>query len=241
MYLNNASGPVSDVNVRRALLHAIDKPLLVETVLEGIGAPAAGPFGPNEGWVDPSLTADTYDPDLAISLLSEAGYGEDNPLTIGLWTYGSRPALPPMAIAIQDMFADVGIATEVRIAQYGALIQDVENGNFDIFLVSRSHLLDNYDPEGFLSADFGCEGSFNLNLYCNPEVEALLQEARSISDNEARFDIYRELQQIIVSDDVASIFVYYQVDLTSHRNEVLNFKVHPLGHRDMTPELDLAR
>jgi peptide/nickel transport system substrate-binding protein len=238
MYLNNSSGPMADVNVRRALLHAIDKQALVDTILEGVGEAAAGPFSSTEGWVNPDLTADTYDPELAIELLAEAGYGEDNPLSIRLWTYDSRAALPPMAIALQGMFRSVGVDSLIRIAQYGALSPEVLEGDFDIFIVSRGHALDSYDPEGFLSADFSCGGSFNLNIFCNETVDGMLAEARGLSDADARNELYRQIQQIVVDDEVASIFLNYTEQIWGHNNRVLNYLPHFLGHYTLTPEMD---
>ena len=240
MYLNNASGPLSDVLVRRALLHAIDKQAIVDTILEGVGEPAAGPFGSSEAWAHPDLTADTYDPELAIELLDEAGYNEDNPLSIGLWTYDSRAALPPMAIVLQGMFRAVGVDTQIRVAQYGALSPDVLEGNFDIFIVSRGHALDSYDPEGFLSADFSCGGSFNLNIYCNDVVDDLLAQARGSSDIAERIDIYKQIQQIVVLDDVASIFLNLTEQIWGHNDRVLNYRPHFLGHSTLTADLDVS-
>ncbi|MBI1295940.1 ABC transporter substrate-binding protein [bacterium] len=240
LYLNNSQGPMSDVRVRRAVLHAIDKQAIVDAVLEGVGAPAAGPFAPNEVWVNADLTADTFDPELSKALLTEAGYAEGE-LQVNLWTYPTRANLPPTAVAVQQMLTNVGIAAEVRIAPYNVLEPSVLAEEFDIFIVSRNHLLDNHDPEGFLQADYGCEGSYNLNAYCNPEVDALLAEARGLADPAARYDLYRQIQQTIVVDDVVSIWTDYTVQIYGHRAGVVNYQPHLLGQYLLTPELDLTR
>lgn len=240
LYLNNSQGPLADVRVRRAMLHAIDKQAIVDAVLEGVGEPAAGPFAPNEAWVNTDLTPDTFDPELSKALLAEAGYAEGQ-LQLNLWTYPTRANLPPTAVAVQQMLTNVGIVAEVRIAPYNVLEPSVLAGDFDIFIVSRNHLLDNYDPEGFLQADYGCDGSYNLNAYCNPELDALLVEARGLADPAARYEIYRQIQQIIVADDVVSIWTDYTVQIHGHRTDVVNYQPHPLGHYLLTPELDLTR
>lgn len=238
LYLNNESGPMADVEVRRAVLHAIDKQAIVDAILEGVGESAVGPFAPTEAWVNSNLSSDIYDPELARQILASAGYTEGD-LTIELATYPSRSSLPPSAIAIQQMLGDVGITAEVRVAPYSAVESDVLAGEFDIFIASRGHLLDNYDPEGFLTADFSCDGGYNLNLYCNEAVDSLLAEARTISDSEARFDIYRQVQSIVVEEEVASIFLNYTEDIDGYRAGVLNYRVHPLGYYTLTPELDV--
>ena len=239
LYVNNKKGPLADVLVRRAVLHALDKKALVDAVLEGVGAPAAGPFAPNEVWVNPDLTPDTYDPEAAKALLTEAGFAEGE-LLLNIWTYPVRSNLPPTAVAIQQMLTEVGIGAEVRIAHYNTLEPIVRAGDYDLFIVSRGHLLDNYDPEGFLQADIGCDGSFNLSGYCNEEVDAKLAEARTLVDAEARYAIYREIQQTIF-DDVACIWLDHTEQLFGVREGVMNYRPHPLEYYTLTTELDVAR
>ncbi|MEM7737552.1 MAG: ABC transporter substrate-binding protein [Deinococcota bacterium] len=238
LYLNNASGPLADVNVRRAVLQAIDKEAIVAAVLEGVGQAAVGPFASNEAWVNPDLDANTYDPEAAKATLAAAGY-EEGELDLRIFTYPGRPSLPPTAVVLQDMLSQVGFNVEVRIASYGIVEADVLEGDFDIFIVSRGHSIDTYDPEGFLTADFSCGGGYNLNLYCNEEVDALLAQARGTADSDARFDIYRDIQQIVVEDDVASIFLNYTEQSFAYRNGVLNYQPHLLENYTLTAELDV--
>jgi len=190
-------------------------------------------------WVNPDLTPDTFDPEKAKALLAEAGIAE-GALTINLWTYPARSNLPPAAVAIQQMLTDVGLGAEVWIAPYNTLEPLVREGNYDIFIVSRGHLLDNYDPEGFLQADIGCKGSFNLSGYCNEVIDAQLAEARMLVDAEARYVIYRQIQQTIF-DDVACIWLDYTEQVFGFRAGVVNYRPHPLEYYLVTAELDLAR
>ncbi|MEM7799171.1 MAG: ABC transporter substrate-binding protein [Chloroflexota bacterium] len=238
-YLNNNNGPMSDVLVRRAVLHAIDKQTIVAAILEGVGEAAAGPFAPSEAWANSDLTPDTFDLELARSLVEEAGYAEGE-LTLRLWTYPSRATQPPIAVAMQQMLGDAGINTEIRIAPYGTLEADVLAGDYDIFIVSRGHLRDTYDPEGYLAADYGCEGGYNLSQFCNADVDELLAEARGLSDSEARNDIYRQIEQIIAEEQVVDIYISYSAELFAHNERVVGFKPHLLNHYMLTTDLDVA-
>ena len=238
-YLNNDNGPMSDLLLRRAVLHALDKRTIVAAILEGVGEAAAGPFAPSEAWANPDLTPDTFDPELASSLLAEAGYGEGE-LTLRLWTYPSRATQPPIAVAMQQMLGDVGINTEIRIAPYGTLEADVLAGDYDIFIVSRGHLRDTYDPEGYLAADYGCDGGYNLSQYCDAALDELLAEARGLSDSEARNDIYRQVEQIIAAEQVVDIYISYSAELFAHNERVVGFRPHLLNHYMLTTDLDVA-
>lgn len=238
LYLNNASGPMADVNVRRAALQAIDKEAIVAAVLEGVGQAAVGPFANNEAWVNLDLPQSTYDPEAAKATLADAGY-EEGEVSLRIFTYPGRPALPSTAIVLQDMLGQVGFNVEVRIASYGIVEADVLEGDFDIFIASRGHSIDTYDPEGFLTADFSCGGGYNLNLYCNENVDALLEQAKGTADSAERFEIYRQIQQIVVEDEVASIFLNYTEQSFAYRDGVLNYQPHLLENYTLTAELDV--
>lgn len=238
LYLNNASGPMANVNVRRAVLQAIDKEAIVAAVLEGVGQAAVGPFANNEAWVNLDLPQNSYDPEAAKVTLADAGY-EEGEVNLRIFTYPGRASLPPTAVVLQDMLSQVGFNVEVRIASYGIVEADVLEGDFDIFIVSRGHSIDTYDPEGFLTADFSCGGGYNLNMYCNEDIDALLAQAKGTADSNERFDIYRQIQQVIVEDEVASIFLNYTEQTFAYRDGVLNYQPHLLENYTLTAELDV--
>lgn len=238
LHLNMSRAPFSDVRVRQAVSYALDRQLIVDTVLEGIAEPALGPISPKEGWFNTNLKGYGYDPEKAKALLAEAGI-EPGKLTVSLWTYASRAILPPIAVVIQDMLADVGINVEIRVAQYEALEPDVLAGNYDMFLTSRNHVLDTYDPEGFFTSDYSCSGSFNMDKYCNEAFDALLVEARKTVDPVARFDIYRQLQQII-EDDAVGVYIHYNVRVNAYTKDLVNVWEHPLGRFYINPTTDIV-
>jgi peptide/nickel transport system substrate-binding protein len=240
LYVNNRRGPFSDVRVRKAAQYAIDRRAIVDAVLEGIGVPAIGPFAPSEAWVNTELKEYAFDSERSKSLLADAGYGAGE-LTVSLWTYPTRSEFPPMSVALQKMLNDGGFNTDVRIADYGAMAPDVFAGNFDMFLVSRGHLIDAYDPEGFFAADYSCDSMdvSNYSNHCNPVVDELLDEARPLSDPEERYEIYRQIQQIL-HDEAVTLFINYTEQIFAYNSRVQNWRSHFLEYYLLTPELDVV-
>jgi peptide/nickel transport system substrate-binding protein len=238
LHLNMSRPPFDNLKVRQAVAHAIDKPAIIDATLEGVAAPAIGVISPSEVWVNSDLKAYEYNPDKAKQLLAEAGYKEGE-LTVNLWTYPARANLPLTALAIQDMLSKVGVKVEIRVAQYDVLEPDVLSGNYDMFIISRNHVLDNYDIEGFLTSDYSCEGSYNMVQFCDEKFESLLTEASRSTDMEARYEIYRQLQAII-HEQAAGVFLNYTEIVNGVRSNVLNYKVHPLERFVLTAELDVA-
>jgi peptide/nickel transport system substrate-binding protein len=239
LHMNMSRPPFNDLKVRQAIAYALDKQAIVDATLEGVAAPAVGAISPSEVWVNSDLKGYEYNPDMAKQLLTEAGY-EEGKLTVSLWTYSTRANLPLTALAIQDMLSKVGVNVEIRVAQYDAMEPDVLAGKYDMFIISRNHVLDNYDPEGFFSSDYSCKGSFNMDQFCDETFDSLLSEASGLTDTTARYDIYRQLQKILVDDQAAGVFLNYTEIVNGVRSNVLNYKVHPLERFVLTPELDVA-
>ncbi len=239
LHLNLSRPPFDDVRVRQAFAYAIDKEAIVFATLEGAGTAAIGPISFTEGWVNDELVGYPYNPDMARQLLADAGY-EEGELTVGLWTYPTRSNLPLTALAIQEMLADVGVNVEIRLAQYDPMVPDVFAGNYDMFIISRNHVLDSYDPEGFFTSDYSCTGSFNMDLFCDEEFDTLLAEARTLTDVEARYEIYRRLQAILVDEQAVGVFLNYTQIIDGVRSNVLNFQIHPLERFVLTAELDIV-
>jgi len=101
-------------------------------------------------------------------------------------------------------------------------------------------LVDVYDPEGFLTADYTCRGTFNLSNYCNPILDALLAQARTKNAAEARYNIYRQVQSML-DDDAVSVFINHTVQIFAYNKKVQNYAPHLLEHYVLTPKLAIAK
>jgi peptide/nickel transport system substrate-binding protein len=238
LYLNNSRAPLDNVLVRQAIQAAVDVDAIANQVLEGAVAPASGPFAANNAWAPAGAAPIKVDVDKAKSLLSQAGYGEGD-LHLSLWTYPSRAELPDVAVAIQQMLSKAGIVVEIRVADYAAIEPDLLAGNFDMLVLSRGYLTDIADPAGFLRADYTCAGGYNLSHFCDAQVDADLAAAIANDDPAARYAVYAALAARLQSDAV-DVFLYNPQELKGISAKVQNFKVHPLEHYVLTPELSIG-
>ena len=108
--------------VRRAMNKAINREELLEVLYKGIGELMyVGYFHPSHyGWDEtwPERYEDLYkyNPDEAVQLLAEAGYGPDNPVKVTVQSYVSpgEAELPQAMEAIATYWADVGIDVEIE-------------------------------------------------------------------------------------------------------------------------------
>lgn len=238
VYTNVEAPALDDVRVREALSLAVDRTLLVETVLEGTGVPASGVFGPAVAFGDDD-PAPTPDVEAARALLADAGYGDASPLTLRLWSYPERPELPDLATAVQGMLEEVGVSTEIRIAEYASLEPEVLAGEFDLFILSRSYLTDFPDAAGFLASDYGCEGSYNINRFCSSELDALVDGLGDAEDSEDRAAAFREADEILQREHVG-IPLLHTGAITGVSDRVQGYVADPLERFLLTPTLSLS-
>jgi peptide/nickel transport system substrate-binding protein len=235
LIFNNGSDVLADARVRQAILHAIDTQVIADSVLEGAASPAAGPFPHWQEWANDSLSPYEHDVARAQQLLADAGY-EEGELSLTLTTYPERADLPDLAVAIQGMLSQVGVNVDTRVLEYAAVEPQLYDGDFDLFLLSRSQLFDMYDPIGYLDADYTCEGGYNLSHFCSEAVDAMIEEAANTADEAARWSLYSEASTILHEEAVNGFLVHPQ-QLAAVREDVRNFRIHPLDNRWLTTDL----
>ena len=126
LILNAKEGPFANKLVRQAANFAINKKAIVENVLEGTAAIAAGPTPPAFAWAyNEALEPYPYDPAKAKALLKEAGVSNAK-LTFYV-TQGGSGMLDPVAMgtAIQADLAAVGFDVEIKTFEWNAFLGEV--------------------------------------------------------------------------------------------------------------------
>ena len=238
LYFNNGKAPFDNVNARRAVQSAVDAAAIAATIYEGSARAAVGPFAPNEPWSPAGASVAAYDPERAKSLLAEAGI-DAGQLNLTLLAYTERAELPDLAAVIQAQLQQIGVKVEIRTGNWGGIESDLYAGNFDLFLMSRDYLTDVADPIAFLTADYTCDGGFNMSNFRDPSVDAAVEEARGTADPAARNALYAKVAAQLQDEAVTAFLVHVQhLDAVSERVE--NYRNHPPLHYVLVPELSLS-
>ena len=238
LYLNNKKAPLDNEKVRQAIQSAIDASAIAAAIYEGAARPAVGPFGPGDPWTPDDAAVIAHDKARSLALLKEAGVDASS-IKLNLLAYVERAELPDLAAVVQAQLGDIGIAVELRIANYGALEPDLLAGNFDMLLLSRGYLSDVADPIGFLTADYSCEGGYNLSQFCDSEIDAKIDAAAAAEGAEERYALYKDIASDLHARAV-TVFVVHQQRSDGHAANVQNYQVHPDAYYIFTPELSLG-
>lgn len=231
LILNAKEGPFADKRVRQAVNFAINKKALVENVLQGTAAIAAGPTPPAFSWAyNDSLQPYPYDPDKARKLIKEAGQ-EGAELTFYVTEGGSGMLDPvPMGAAIQADLAKVGFKVKIETYEWNTFLGKVNPGlEGKADMAEMAWMTNDPDTLPYLALRTGAwpdKGGFNSGYYSNKKVDELLEKARSSTDQAERAKLYKQMQEI-VHDDAPWAFIanWKQNAVTSA--QVKNFKLQP--------------
>lgn len=224
---------LSDKAVRLAIAHSLDYDAIIDDVFLGEGYQIASNVMPALDWAHNSdLEPYAYDPELAASILAEAGWTDsDNDgvldkdglaLSLTLRTNAGNSTREDLGALVQDQLAAVGFDIDFQPIDFGTLVQQLLGQTFDMVIISWN-LSSPPDPDDqdFWSTKFDTPGSgFNFVSYHNPELDELLEQGLAMPGcaPEDRAPIYAEIQRII-HEDIPYVFVTGNVANTFHQTE----------------------
>ncbi len=199
--------PMSDVKVRKAIAHAIDKNFITKALMRGFATPADGPLVASSPFAITDLVKYPLDLKKAAVLLDEAGYkanadGERFKLTIDHLP-GSDEQSKNIAEYLRSQLKKVGIALEVRTsADFPSWAKRIASHDFDMTMdvvfnwgdpvigVHRTFLSNNIRPIIWT----------NTQSYKNTKVDELLNTAGGILDPVKRKAYYATFQKIVTDE-----------------------------------------
>ncbi len=209
-FINNESVP--DKRVRQAILYAINRPLLVEQFLNGKGEVVDGFQTSASPYFDPTLEVIQYDPDKAKALLADAGWDGSQTLIFKIDSGDGTYAQAANVIVAQ--LAEVGINVQLQTVNFNQLLTDANNHDFDMMAVQ--YTIAPTAPALDIQWLTYAEG---WPLYNNPEVDALVNEAALISNDQAKLtEIYGKINRWMQEDvPIFSSYVLSPLGAVSNR------------------------
>jgi peptide/nickel transport system substrate-binding protein len=221
-------------DVRQALAYATDRATIIRYLLRGQARPASSLLPPNHWAYEPAAQQYDYDPTRAEQLLDAAGFrrGADGMrmhLTLKTSTDESTRL---MSEAIADQWKRVGVALQLRPMEFGTFYSDVTRGSFQIY--SLRWVGGNNDPDLFESAFSSRKmppDGYNRGHYRNPQLDALLDQARVEMDQGKRRALLSQIQKIVAEDE-PYINLWYVDNVCVHRDRLTGIALEPSGDYD---------
>jgi peptide/nickel transport system substrate-binding protein len=207
-----------DVRVRRALTHALDRELIVRTILDSLAPVIHGPIQPVSWAFTDQVAHYDFDPARARALLDSAGWRDTNddgvrdrdgkPLSFTLITQAGFAVRENVAQALQRMWRDVGVDAQVRLVDGTSISGLWFEGKFDAML-HWWHMPADPELTLFFAADRTPPSGRNINYVNDDSLTRLLYASDRTVDQGRRRALLVAAQQRIA--DLAVEIPLYNV------------------------------
>lgn len=220
--LNVSSGPFEDSAVRQAFALSIDREQINETVYGGLYTPTCQPFVETGAYFIDDLECPARDVEAARALLEDAGV--QTPVEVGLLVLNDTLSTR-RAELIQAQAAEAGFEVSVEATEAGTLINNAAEGTFDAVILTWSGRV---DPDGNVSVFQATDGSQNFARASDPEIDALIEDARSTADEAERAALYAELWDLAMERGNEVVLAIPTI-LVGHQDDVEGLEVYGDG------------
>jgi peptide/nickel transport system substrate-binding protein len=218
-----------DLRVRRAIAYAIDRNIIVNTMLRGTGRIATGMLSPENWAYYGNVTGYTYDPHRSRDLLDQAGYPAGRNGMRGLrFDYKTTPEGARLGEVFQAMLQQVGIELTIRTLDFATYYADIQAGNFDLTSLQWVGI---NDPNSYYmvfdSRKTPPHGQ-NRGYYSNPTMDRLLEAGMTTVDIDARKTIYGQVQQL-AAEELPYVSLWWVDNVAVMNRRLVGFDAYPNG------------
>ncbi len=224
----NKNSPVLNKKVRQAINYGFDRNKMMKFLRNSIGIPATNGFIPKgmPSFSD-QVAGYSYNPGKTRDLLKEAGFpgGE---------------GLPPINLTTTSDYLDLCEYIQQELSQFGIVLNiDVSTGATFREMVASSKLeffrgswiADYPDAENYMalfySKNFSPVGP-NYTHYSNKTFDELYEKAMKETNDSIRFEIYNQMDQLIINDAVV-VPLYYDEVVRFVNNNIRGFESNPMN------------
>ncbi len=201
--MNTVKPPFDDKLVRQAVYWALDRDAIRQVAYFGAGESGIEEVPTGSSWYDGSPLV-APDVEKAKSLLQQAGV--TTPLEVEYLGLPQYPELLKTGEVMQQQLDAVGIKMNIKQVEVGVWFNAFIKGDYQITSAYQERTI---DPDNFYALVIHSGGDINTTGYSNPEADRLIDQARTETDEQTRFDLYKQLRQIVF-DDSPIIFAHYE-------------------------------
>ena len=211
-----------DPRVRQALELSLDRDAINQAVFNGEFVPGNQWVSPQNFYYQQSFPIPKRDVAKAKALLQEAGV--KGPATLDFLVPNGAENRA-VAEVVQSMAAEAGFDLKIRVTEFTTSIKEAEDGNFQLYLFGWSGRA---DPDGNAFIIQTCKAGLNYGKYCDKEIDALHDEARSKTDPAERKKVYEKITaKVLPQGDF--LYLYHPQVLIAHSDRLEGYKPMPDG------------
>jgi peptide/nickel transport system substrate-binding protein len=186
---NTKVPPFDDVRVRQALVMALDRKKMSQALTNGLARPATNPYG-DGSWVkckdDGALP---YDVEKAKALIKDYGKPVDFKMIVTATPRGRNNGQ-----VLQQFWKQVGANMEIEQIDQATVVPRAFMRQFQL---TPWRIVDLADPDVQMYSNFHTGSPVALANYSDPELDRLLEHARTTADQAQRNEDYCAISRLI--------------------------------------------
>jgi oligopeptide transport system substrate-binding protein len=229
---------ISDVNQRRAMSMAINRNEIIDNIAQADQLPANGftPKGmPGFDVLNPASRWEPANGDLeqAKQLMAKVKSPKRN-VTLLL---NDSPGHREIAVAIQAAWNEIGLNTTIKQQEWAQFLEFLgppPDRSVDVYRLGW--IGDYVDAINFLEL-WTCKSGNNNTNWCNSRYDSLVAKARQTQDDDARYEVYRQLEEIMngPQGEMPVLPIYWYTYVDQERESVKDtYKINLLNQTDLT-------
>jgi len=200
----------ADPRVRRAMTLLTDRKRVVDQIMLGYAEVAVSPFNPRSPQHDPAIEPRAADPARAKELLAEAGYADRDgdgvlegpngkPFRFQLVYFQDNDDTKRIVLFLKDLYAAAGILMEPKPTEWSVMLDLIDRKDFDAITLGWTSGVE-IDIYQMFHSSQTIKGGDNFVSYRNPELDRLIEKARSTVDEPARMPLWRACERVLYDD-----------------------------------------
>ncbi len=220
--------PLSDINVRKAIFHAVDRERITTELFGEYGETLNSLFTESSPFFNPSWAEYDYDLEKAKEYLEKSNFDVDNPLYLTISTISNSLSRKIIEEILQEDLKKIGInlwlynKSPKEWYQEYVRTGDYELGIWSLYNFNGTNLNNNFYsnkiPPMETEENKDCE---NFYWYENPEVDSLLDEVLNVGEDGSaqKEDIFFQIQDILAKDAVI-LPLYSRIFSIAYSNKI---------------------
>jgi peptide/nickel transport system substrate-binding protein len=218
-----SKGPLGqDARVREALELSLDRDAINQVVFNGEFVPGNQWVSPEHPYYQQKFPVPKRDVAKAKQLIKEAGV--KTPIVVD-YMLPNNPEVRQVSEVIQAMAAEAGFDMRIRVTEFATGLKEAEEGRYQAFMLAWSG---RPDPDGNLYIFHKSKAPQNYGGYADPQLDALLDEARTKNGIEQRKPVYEKVAQKLLNEG-SIIYLYHRKMLIAHTAKLEGYKQLPDG------------
>ncbi len=225
------NNPLKIKEVRQAINYGFDREAVIRYLRNSIGKPATAGFVPYglPSFDETKVTGYSYNPEKAKQLLSKAGFTQGKGLPeIPMYT---SKTYEDIATYIQNQLRGIGIPIKLEIVLPAFQRELMSKSQASFF--RGSWIADYPDAESYLAMFYSGHGAPpNYTRFNNAIFDSLYLKALNENIDSIRYDLYRQMDNIIISEAIV-VPLFYDEVVRFVRKGVEGLQPNPMNLLDL--------